>query len=106
MPRNQDAPPDALVPPEAAARAFGAGDRRVGVLSYGWFTRANPDPRGERAEIVIAFLRSPDGKGFESIVWDFACLPEPDETGYISEADLAQTCVALVAQSRRTRSDC
>ena len=31
VPRNQEAPADALLPPAAAASAFGAGDRRVGV---------------------------------------------------------------------------
>ena len=89
-PRHQDLPPAALLTPDAAASAFSEGDRRVGVLSYGWLTRAHPDPGGERAVHVLAYLRSPDGMRFESLFWDFACVPEPDAKGYISDTDLAR----------------
>ena len=87
--RHQEMPADALLPPEAAAQAFGAGDRRVGVLSYGWLTRHHPDPLGQRATHVLAYLRSPEGLRFDALFWDFGCLPEPDSTGCISDADLA-----------------
>ena len=90
LPRHQDIPAEALLSPDAAVSAFGANDRRVGVLSYGWLTRAHPDPGGERAVHVLAFLRSPDGLRFDSLFWDFACVPEPDAHGYISDADLAR----------------
>ena len=33
---------------------------------------------------------SPDGLRFDSLFWDFACVPEPDAHGYISDADLAR----------------
>ena len=90
VPRHQEAPAGALLSPEAAAAAFNAFDRRVGVLSYGWLTRPHPDPGGERAAHVLPYLRSTDGLRFEGLFWDFACLPEPDAAGYISEADLAR----------------
>ena len=77
------------VTPEATD-AFDAGDRRVGVLSYGWLTRPHPDPRGERAAHVIVYLNSPTGLSFEALFWDFGCVPEPDASGYISDDDLAR----------------
>ena len=95
LPRHQEMPSAALLSPEAATRAFGASDRRVGALSYGWLTRYHPDPRGERATHVLSFLRSPAGLRFEALFWDFGSLPEPDEAGYISETDLAQQRKAL-----------
>ena len=90
MSRHQELPSSALLSPQASAQAFGASDRRVGVLSYGWLTRAHPDPGGERARLVTAYLRSSGGLVLEALFWDFGCLPEPDENGYISEAESAQ----------------
>ena len=92
LPRHQELLPSdgALLSPEAAALAFSASDRRVGVLSYGWLTRAHPDPGGERAVHVLAYLRSPEGSSFEALFWDYACVPEPDANGYICDADLAR----------------
>ena len=44
---------------------------------------------------MLSFLRSPAGLGFEALFWDYACLPEPDASGYISDTELAQQRKAL-----------
>ena len=61
------------------------------MLSYGWLTRQHPDPRGERATHVIAYLNSATGLRFEALFWDFGCVPEPDAEGRISDADLGRS---------------
>lgn len=87
IPRHQDMPPEALLTPQEAEAAFSTGDRSIGALSYGWLTRPHPDPRGDHAAYVIPFLRTDSGLRFKALFWDFGCIPEPDEDGFMTEAD-------------------
>ena len=41
-----DVPLSPFLSAQEAVRLLGAGDRSVGVLSYGWTTRGDPDPLG------------------------------------------------------------
>ncbi|CAK0834329.1 unnamed protein product [Prorocentrum cordatum] len=61
----------------------------IGVLSYGWASRAHPDPTGEQLQRLVPMLRAIleqdcglDGAIF-GIIWDFMSLPQRGyTTGY------------------------
>lgn len=108
LPRRQELPAQAFVSPSEATRAFDAGDRRVAVLSYGWLTRLHPDPGGERASILIKYLRSELGLAFQALFWDFGSMPQRDANGTDLEpedATLLHRCfdhMAALYASRQT----
>ena len=65
---------------QEAVRLLGAGDRSVGVLSYGWTTRGDPDPLGSYLQGMRLFLRGPKGQHIKGVFWDFACLHQRPRT--------------------------
>ena len=46
------ASPSPLLSPQEAVALVRRGDRSAGVLSYGWTSPGNPDPTGERVQIM------------------------------------------------------
>ncbi|EOD23090.1 hypothetical protein EMIHUDRAFT_195665 [Emiliania huxleyi CCMP1516] len=87
MKRCQDLPAEAFVPCEEAVALLEAGDRSVLSLSYGWLTPLHPDPHGTTLAAVRRYLAS--GAGGVGLFWDFAALPQKDEAGHRSLADVA-----------------
>ena len=97
LPRRQDLPSEALLPPAEAAALFARQDRSVSALTYGCapprppspafaclqqyptppsqtsgLTPHHPDPHGENLQHVVSFLNSPTGQVFVALFWDFA----------------------------------
>lgn len=57
----------------------------IGVLSYGWASRAHPDPTGEQLQRLVPMLRAilEQDCGMFGIIWDFMSLPQRGyTTGY------------------------
>ena len=72
--------PGALVPMEAAAQTLERGDRSVFVLSYGWLTRAEPDPYGHRVGALRRFFQRLASSRLlpedAALFWDWCSLPQ------------------------------
>ena len=52
------------------------GNRSVFVLSYGWQTSSQPDPRGVTLQTLFGYLsKVPDAAAF-AIFMDFCCIPQ------------------------------
>lgn len=58
MRRQQELPPEAFYSAEDAADLLKRGDRSIFALSYGWLTRAHPDPHGTTLSAVRRYLQS------------------------------------------------
>lgn len=86
FPRCQDAPKEAFIEPAVAAALMRMGDRRVFVMSYGWFGGlglevAHPDPFSTHKRRISAFFRRfphlVEGAG---LFMDYLCLPQLPRT--------------------------
>ena len=96
MRRMQDPPPVAFFEPEEAAALLARGDRSVLALSYTWLTRSHPDPHGVTLSHLFRFLSEHADSYREcALFWDFASLPQPDETGYLDKDSQATFAKAL-----------
>ena len=62
------AAPSPLLSPAEAVALVRRGDRSAGALTYGWPTRAHPDPTGERLAILRRALV--DHPHIEAIFWE------------------------------------
>ena len=76
MPRSQELPPEAFVPPKQAKELYRSKSRSVGVLSYRWLRPEHPDPCGQRLATLKAFLNSTSFSNLPALFWDFASLPQ------------------------------
>ena len=65
-------PPSPFLSGDEAVEALSRCDRSIGVLSHGWLSSTNPDPSGERMELVRQALE--DNPHLVGIFWDFASL--------------------------------
>ena len=75
LPRCQDMPPEAFLPPERAADLFKSGRRGVRVASYCWRSPGVPDPDGRTLAKIRGHLRVEKG-GDRGLFVDVACLPQ------------------------------
>ena len=68
------------------------GDRSVGAMTYGWLTPDDPDPLGERIEVLRdAHTQLPHIKAF---FWDFASLPQKPRSP--EEEELFQKALSVM----------
>ena len=72
--------PSIFLAPEKATAILAYGARKVGVLTFPWRTRTDPDPDGQTLAALLRFLKSPDGQHIRGIFWDFPCLPQVPRT--------------------------
>ena len=72
--------PSIFLAPEKATAILAYGARKVGVLTFPWRTRSDPDPDGQTLAAVLRFLSSPAGQHIRGIFWDFPCLPQVPRT--------------------------
>ena len=73
MRRRQELPEEAFVPAGEAERLFRRGLRKIIVLSYGWLSYADPDPRGHRLASLRTYLRSLPDADELAIFWVGVC---------------------------------
>eukprot|EP00966_Prymnesium_polylepis_P183158 4244597-Prymnesium_polylepis.1 len=66
--------PEAFISPDDAVAMVSKGDRHIGVLSYGWPTREDPDPQGAYLKALRKFLK--EQPSVLAVFWDFACVPQ------------------------------
>ncbi|KOO32452.1 hypothetical protein Ctob_007563 [Chrysochromulina tobinii] len=77
LPRCQDMPPEAFLPPERAAELFEQGRRSVDVVSYCRRSPGVPDPDGRTLEKILCHAEIGRGAdGDRGLFMDFACIPE------------------------------
>ena len=76
MRRRQELPEEAFVPAGEAERLFRRGLRKIIVLSYGWLSYADPDPRGHRLASLRTYLRSLPDADELAIFWVGVCTYE------------------------------
>jgi hypothetical protein len=98
--RRQDLPEEAFVEPDEAALLLSRGDRSILALSYGWLTRTHPDPHGTTLATLLRYMHeaTPSVAGC-ALFWDFASLPQADETGYRTKEEQAMLRKALEVMS-------
>ena len=72
--------PSIFLAPEKATAILAYGARKVGVLTFPWRTRTDPDPDGQTLAALLRFLKSPDGQHIRGVFWDFPCLPQVPRT--------------------------
>ena len=70
--RRQDLDPEAFIKAKDAIQLVEDGKRNIGVLSYGWPTRGNPDPSGAYLEKIQMFLR--EHPTIKAVFWDYMSL--------------------------------
>jgi hypothetical protein len=63
-----------FLPEKEAGELLRKQDRSVGLLTYGWRSRDNPDPDGETLKAVKTALRSPKCKHIRGLFWDFPSM--------------------------------
>lgn len=80
MKRRQDLPEEAFLSAEEAVAALKRGDRSILVLSYGWLTKAHPDPHGTTLKVVRQFLAKQPDVDRCGLFWDLAALPQVPRT--------------------------
>ena len=69
------ASPSPLLSPQEAAALVRKGTRSAGALTYGWPLASNPDPTGERVEVMKRALeQNPHIEGF---FWEYAFAHRP-----------------------------
>lgn len=73
LPRCQDMPPEAFLPPATAAELFARGRRHILVLSYCWRSQGLPDPDGRTLAKIRGHLREVCQKAVQ--LWSFAGPP-------------------------------
>ena len=80
LPRCQDMPPDAFLPPKRAAALYARRRRGVKVVSYGWRSPGVPDPDGCALAKIRDALRSLQEEQEEQeergLFVDVACMPQ------------------------------
>ena len=107
--RRQDLPPEAFVPVNTAVELL--HQRRVGVLSYRWLSKAHPDPESFHLRAVRAFFAgSKSSTAPTALFWDFMSCHQhertEDEAAAFKQALKVMTCLyaspnTLVLQHRR-----
>lgn len=96
VPAWQELPPQAVVTLAALRNTTLLGILPIAVLSYGWASRAHPDPTGEQLRRLQPALEamlcgwSSDNPAYHAetwgVVWDFASLPQRGyTTGYVAD---------------------
>jgi len=110
--RRQDLPTGAFVPPGMAARyakggPIGGPDGHMMVVSYGWFSKAHPDPKGFHVKRLRRFFkvvvlcdaleRFFMDWGFlgDAFFLDFLSLTQVDEAGRRSDEELLCFLIGL-----------
>ena len=78
LPRCQDMPPEAFLPPERAANLFARRRRCICVGSYCWRSPGMPDPDGCTLEKIRGHLRGGEwvADGDRGLFVDVACIPQ------------------------------
>lgn len=68
----------AFLPQKHAAAIFHEGKRKVLVLSYGWLSSFDPDPKGQRLKQIIKFLQGQEAGSLKGcgFFMDSVCLPQ------------------------------
>jgi len=66
-----------FLPPDDAARALRAADRRICFVSHPWRTMTHPDPDGATLAALLRFLRDPLGAHVVGVFVDYSCLHQP-----------------------------
>ena len=61
-----------LLTPQEAVALIRRGNRSVGALTYGWLSPGDPDPVGDRLEVVRRALEQ--NEHVEALFWDYASL--------------------------------
>ena len=56
---------------QEASQLLGDRRRAVGVLTYGWTTRGDPDPTGTYLADLRAFLQSEGGAHLVGLFWEY-----------------------------------
>ena len=95
VPPWQHLPEKAIVQVDQLWNCQYVGALPIGVLSYGWASRAHPDPTGEQLQRLVPLLRAIvafwcDGEHETTsfgIVWDFMSLPQHGYTRGFGDAD-------------------
>jgi hypothetical protein len=73
------ASPSPLLSPQEAAALVERGDRSIGVLSYGWLSQGEPDPKGSRFRVLRRALKGMVIR-IEALFWDFGSLYQAPRT--------------------------
>jgi hypothetical protein len=80
LPRCQNMPPEAFLPPKRAAALYARQRRGVKVVSYCWRIPGMPDPDGFTLEKIRGSLSEKEvmggGDGNQGLFVDFACIPQ------------------------------
>ena len=80
LPRCQDMPPDAFLPPQRSADLYAKQRRGVKVVSYGWRSPGVPDPDGCALAKIREAIRSLQEEQEEQeelgLFVDVACMPQ------------------------------
>jgi len=87
--RMQDLPKEAHLPDDHAAELFGESGAVI-VISYGWLSKAHPDPTGHHMRAVQKYLKKHMAMSSHrdcGVFWDFASLPQRGPDGTMTEAE-------------------
>eukprot|EP00966_Prymnesium_polylepis_P033744 784358-Prymnesium_polylepis.1 len=96
VPACQEVPAEAIDKVEQLRASKWKSGLPVGVLSYGWASKAHPDPTGAQLKLLIplleAIVKECDKIGGDDftwgILWDFMALPQRGHTkGYSADED-------------------
>ena len=66
--------PEAFASAESAVALLRAGGREIGAVTYGWGSKAHPDPEGGLLRNLQAALKHPSCAHVEAFFWDYASL--------------------------------